>query len=110
VVSAGLSEDGGVDISVEDTGIGMSEDEVVLAFQPFSQVESTLNRKYEGTGLGLPITKTLTELHGGRLAIKSAPGVGTTVTVHLPASRIFRQAADEEHAPVSGFAGSGFAG
>ena len=96
VVSAGLAEDGGVDISVEDTGIGMSEDEVVLAFQPFSQVESALNRKYEGTGLGLPITKTLTELHGGRLAIKSAPGVGTVVTIHLPASRIFRQAADEE--------------
>jgi len=90
-VSAGLADDGGVDIQVVDTGIGMSEAEIALAFQPFAQVESTLNRKYEGTGLGLPITKSLTELHGGRLDIDSTPDVGTRVTVHLPASRIFRQ-------------------
>ncbi len=91
-VSARMAEDGGVDIQIADTGIGMSADEIALAFQPFAQVESTLNRKYDGTGLGLPITKALTELHGGKLLIDSAPGVGTTVTVHLPASRIFRQA------------------
>ena len=93
-----MAEDGGVDIQIADTGIGMSEDEMALAFQPFAQVESTLNRKYDGTGLGLPITKALTELHGGKLLIDSAPGVGTTVTVHLPASRIFRQATGETQA------------
>jgi len=103
-VSAGMAEDGGVDIQIADTGIGMSEDEVALAFQPFAQVESTLNRKYEGTGLGLPITKTLIELHGGGLSLKSAPGVGTTVTIHLPASRIFRQSAGETESPVTGLA------
>jgi two-component system, cell cycle sensor histidine kinase PleC len=94
-VFARMAEDGGVDIQIADTGIGMSGDEVALAFQPFAQVESTLNRKYDGTGLGLPITKALTELHGGKLLIDSTPGVGTTVTVHLPDSRIFRQAMGE---------------
>ena len=103
MVSAGLADDGGVDIQVVDTGIGMSEAEVALAFQPFAQVESTLNRKYEGTGLGLPITKSLIELHGGRLAIDSTPGVGTKVTVHLPASRIFRHATGAQPAPGAGF-------
>ncbi|MGF7206902.1 PAS domain S-box-containing protein [Skermanella aerolata] len=105
MVSAGLAADGGVDIQVEDTGIGMSEDELALAFQPFAQVESTLNRKYEGTGLGLPITKSLTELHGGSLVIKSAPGVGTSVTVHLPSSRVFRQSPGGQRERVSGFVG-----
>jgi two-component system, cell cycle sensor histidine kinase PleC len=99
-VSARMAGDGGVDIQIADTGIGMSGDEIALAFQPFAQVESTLNRKYDGTGLGLPITKALTELHGGRLLIDSAPGIGTTVTVHLPASRIFRQAAGKTQASV----------
>jgi two-component system, cell cycle sensor histidine kinase PleC len=102
MVLAGLADDGGLDIQVEDTGIGMSEAEVALAFQPFSQVESTLNRKYEGTGLGLPITKSLTELHGGSLVIDSTPGVGTKVTVHLPASRIFRQATGAQPEPGAG--------
>ena len=83
----------------------MSEDELALAFQPFAQVESTLNRKYEGTGLGLPITKSLTELHGGSLVIKSAPGVGTSVTVHLPSSRVFRQSPGGQRERVSGFVG-----
>jgi signal transduction histidine kinase len=100
-VSARMAEDGGVDIQIADTGIGMSGEEIALAFHPFAQVESTLNRKYDGTGLGLPITKALTELHGGKLLIDSAPGVGTTVTVHLPSSRIFRQAAGETQAPVT---------
>jgi two-component system, cell cycle sensor histidine kinase PleC len=100
-VSARMAADGGVDIQIADTGIGMSGDEVALAFQPFAQVESTLNRKYDGTGLGLPITKALTELHGGKLLIDSTPGVGTTVTVHLPDSRIFRQATGEIQASTT---------
>jgi two-component system cell cycle sensor histidine kinase PleC len=99
-VSARMAADGGVDIQIADTGIGMTGQEIAVAFQPFAQVESTLNRRYEGTGLGLPITKALTELHGGRLLIASTPGVGTTVTVHLPDSRIFRQAAGETQVSV----------
>ena len=74
----------GVDIIVTDSGIGMSENEIDLALAPFGQVNSSLNREYTGTGLGLPLSKSLVELHGGTLSIDSVPGRGTTLTVHLP--------------------------
>ncbi|OAN44091.1 PAS domain-containing sensor histidine kinase [Paramagnetospirillum marisnigri] len=70
--------------TVSDTGIGMSSDEVVVALQPFRQVDSGLGRRYEGTGLGLPLVRAFVELHGGSLDIDSDKGRGTTVTVHLP--------------------------
>lgn len=69
---------------VRDTGIGMDGEGVAKAMTPFGQVDSGLNRKYEGTGLGLPLTKGLVELHGGEMVIESEPGKGTTVTVLLP--------------------------
>ena len=72
-------------ISVKDTGIGMRAEDIPLALSPFGQVDSRLARKYEGTGLGLALTKALVELHGGTLAIESAPGVGTTVSISLAA-------------------------
>ena len=75
-------------IAVEDHGIGMAPDEVPLALTPFRQINSGLQRRYEGTGLGLPIAKQLVELHGGELIIESAPGVGTTVSLVLAASRV----------------------
>ena len=75
-------------IAVEDHGIGMAPDEVPLALTPFRQINSGLQRRYEGTGLGLPIAKQLVELHGGELIIESAPGVGTTVSVVLTESRV----------------------
>ena len=59
-----------------------------IALSTFGQIDSALNRKYEGTGLGLPLTKALVELHGGRLDLQSELGEGTTVTIHLPAGRI----------------------
>ena len=70
-----------------DTGIGMSEDEAIMAVQPFHQIDSSLSRRYQGTGLGLPLTKSLVGLHGGAMDIKSTPGKGTTVTVWLPKRR-----------------------
>ena len=73
----------GVDIVVADSGIGMSEKDIDLALSPFGQVDSSLNREYTGTGLGLPLSKSLVELHGGTMTIDSAPGKGTTFTVHL---------------------------
>jgi signal transduction histidine kinase len=79
---------GTLSILVSDTGIGMSEDEVAIALQPFRQIDSDLARKHDGTGLGLPLTKALVELHGGTLAIRSEKGRGTDVTVTLPASRV----------------------
>lgn len=71
-------------VSVADTGIGMTDDGVSLALQPFRQVDSALNRRFEGTGLGLPLSKALMELHGGMLTIASEPGNGTVVNLHLP--------------------------
>ena len=74
-------------IDVEDQGIGMAPDEIPLALTPFRQINSGLQRKYEGTGLGLPIAKQLAELHGGSLIIESARGRGTTVSLVLPEGR-----------------------
>jgi len=73
-------------ITVQDTGIGMSQEDIDKAFQSFGQVDSGLNRKYEGTGLGLPLTKKLMELHYGAINIKSTLGQGTLVTLTLPAT------------------------
>jgi signal transduction histidine kinase len=73
---------------IVDTGIGIALDDIPKALAPFQQVHSELNRKYEGTGLGLPLTKSLVELHGGSLDLQSRFGVGTTVTVRLPEERV----------------------
>ncbi|WP_193368420.1 sensor histidine kinase [Pelagibius marinus] len=78
----------GITITVADNGIGMNKDQLTRAMQAFGQVDSALTRASEGTGLGLNVTKALTELHGGRLEIRSAPGKGTAVTVRLPATRL----------------------
>jgi len=80
--------DAGLMISVSDTGIGMSSEEIPKALEPFGQIDSTISRKYEGTGLGLPLAKHLVELHGGTLIVESALSVGTTVTIVLPHERI----------------------
>ena len=73
---------------VADTGIGIALEDIPKALSQFGQVDSTLGRRHEGTGLGLPLTKALVELHGGSLDLQSQPGVGTTVTVRFPAERI----------------------
>jgi PAS domain S-box-containing protein len=76
--------DGGVSFAVSDTGIGMSAEDIAKALSLFGQVDSHLARKYQGTGLGLPLCLKLAEALGGTLEIKSAPGRGTAVTVTLP--------------------------
>jgi two-component system cell cycle sensor histidine kinase PleC len=81
-------EDGGIALVIADTGIGMTEEEIAIALEPFSQVENALTKKFEGTGLGLPIARRLIELHGGRLEIASAKDHGTTIRAYLPADRI----------------------
>ncbi len=72
-------------IMIKDTGIGMSKEDIEHSFQSFGQVDSGLNRKYEGTGLGLPLTKKLMELHHGSIHIESELGKGTLVTLTFPA-------------------------
>jgi signal transduction histidine kinase len=88
ILSVGRSTDGDVLVEVSDTGIGIPEDKMELALSPFGQIDSKLSRKFEGTGLGLPLTKRLVELHNGTMKIVSEVAEGTTVSVVLPASRV----------------------
>jgi signal transduction histidine kinase len=74
-------------VEFEDHGIGMNEEEVERALQPFGQAKPSTTRNYGGTGLGLPITKGLIEAHGGKLAIVSRAGQGTIARVSLPTER-----------------------
>jgi signal transduction histidine kinase len=85
--------DGSVTMSISDTGIGIAAEDIDRVLEPFIQADNDLARHYEGTGLGLPLAKALTELHDGRLEIESSPGTGTTVTVNLPAERVLTRAA-----------------
>lgn len=87
-ISAALGADGAMDIVVEDTGIGISKEDQVAALAPFGQVESSLSRRYEGTGLGLPLTQALVERHGGQLLLDSEPGRGTRITAYFPKERV----------------------
>ncbi|HEV2547883.1 MAG TPA: ATP-binding protein [Stellaceae bacterium] len=80
---AGKDVPGFVDLIIDDTGIGMKAEDIPKALKPFSQIDSRLARRYAGTGLGLPLTKALVDLHGGELRIESAPGRGTTIIVRL---------------------------
>ena len=83
-VSTSVDQSGAIAIAVSDTGIGMSPADIKIALERFGQAASSLSRPYEGTGLGLPLTKAMVDLHGGHLDITSAPGKGTTVTVTFP--------------------------
>jgi PAS domain S-box-containing protein len=85
-LGAWAAPDGGIEIIVRDDGIGMSAADIVLALQPFRQIDGGLARRYEGMGLGLPIVRAMIELHGGRLLLSSTEGEGTTARLALPAS------------------------
>ncbi len=85
---ARLTPDGGVLLKVEDSGIGMAEETVAAALEPFRQLDGSLARRFEGAGLGLSIAKALAELHGGSLTVQSAVGEGTTVTIALPPASV----------------------
>ena len=87
-VSLGHETGAPVHVMVEDTGIGMSAAEIPRALERFSQVGTGLQRQYEGTGLGLPLARSLAKLHGGEIEIESSEGIGTTVKVILPENRI----------------------
>ncbi|MBX6322290.1 MAG: GAF domain-containing protein [Rhodospirillaceae bacterium] len=89
-VAAGLDADEGCYIRVSDTGIGMAEESIPTALAPFGQVASVYSRSAGGTGLGLPLVRSIARLHGGEIDIKSRVGIGTDVTVHFPPGRIAR--------------------
>jgi two-component system cell cycle sensor histidine kinase PleC len=77
-----------LEIAVTDTGIGMNESEINIALSPFGQIDSSLARQHQGTGLGLPLCKSLLELHGAELIVTSKPGEGTKIVVRFPAARV----------------------
>ena len=79
---------GGFALVVQDSGIGMTEQEIVKALTPFGQIENKMTASHTGTGLGLPLAKAMLELHDGQLDIRSVPGQGTRVALHFPATRI----------------------
>jgi signal transduction histidine kinase len=79
-----VQPDGGAQVSVADTGIGIEATDIARVLQPFQQASNGHRRRFPGTGLGLPIAKNLVEAHGARFVLESTPGQGTTVTVHLP--------------------------
>ena len=83
------SEDGGIDISIIDHGIGMTEEDLAVAMMPFRRVEMVKNKEISGTGLGLPLVDAFVKLFQGKLEINSAKGVGTMATVHFPPERTF---------------------
>ena len=83
-----LEPDGVLELAVRDTGIGIAPEDIPAALDMFGQIDRALSRKYEGAGLGLPLSKSLAELHGGALSITSEVGVGTRVAIRLPAKRV----------------------
>jgi PAS domain S-box-containing protein len=87
IVGARIESDASISLFVRDQGIGIAPEDVSIAMAPFGQVESNLNRAYEGTGLGLPLSRSLAEAHGGTMTLDSALGNGTTVTVNFPRER-----------------------
>jgi two-component system cell cycle sensor histidine kinase PleC len=101
-----LAPDGGLDLAVADSGIGMKPEEIPLALEPFRQLDDGLNRRYEGTGLGLPLARHLAELHGGSLRIESLPGEGTKATFTLPPSRVAKVVSAQLSVVSSGEAAS----
>jgi len=74
-----------VEVSITDTGIGISQENLDHIFEPFAQVETSYNRKYQGTGLGLSLSKTLIELHGGKIWAESeGEGKGSNFRFVIP--------------------------
>lgn len=96
-VGASLNAEGGIQLTVKDKGIGVDPDDIPKILRPFGQVESSLNRmEQQGTGLGLPLVKQMTELHGGEMIFKSEVGRGTTVTLVFPPERTMKQVSAAE--------------
>ena len=89
-----FDDQGGFQMIVQDTGIGMTADEIEVSLSLFGQVEDHLTKTREGTGLGLPLANKLVELHGGVLTVESEKHIGTTIAVTLPASRVVQREAE----------------
>ena len=85
-----VEPDGGVAFTVMDSGIGIRAEDITKVMTVFGQADGSLARNYDGAGLGLPMTRSLMELHGGEMTIDSTPGVGTTVQLRFPKTRTIK--------------------
>jgi signal transduction histidine kinase len=94
-VAAIANDDGDLMVSVADTGIGIAAADIERVFEPFVQLDSSLARKYEGTGLGLALSRRWVHLHGGSLVLKSELGRGTTAEMRFPKERVRNRKAKE---------------
>jgi signal transduction histidine kinase len=86
-IRSGVGDHGGLEVTIADNGIGIAPHDIGRALAPFTQVDGGLNRRFDGSGLGLPLAKAYVELHGGALRLDSRVGGGTTVTISLPPER-----------------------
>ena len=86
-LDASVEDGGGLKLAVADTGIGIEPGDLSRILLPFEQIEDRMKHTTQGTGLGLALSKSLTELHGGTLSLESKPSVGTTVTLRFPPER-----------------------
>jgi PAS domain S-box-containing protein len=89
-----------IKFSVLDNGIGIASEDLQRLFQPFVQVDSSLNRQYDGTGLGLALVQKLTDLHGGSVQVESEVGKGSCFTIHLPCPQEVKKPAEFESQPA----------
>ena len=87
-INATVEQDMKMYLSITDTGIGLTDQEVEIALSPFGQIDSSLNKRGTGTGLGLTLVKSLMELHEGSFELFSQKGIGTTATLIFPAKRV----------------------
>jgi signal transduction histidine kinase len=87
-VTVTIAAGDGLILTVSDTGIGIAEADIPKVLAPFMQVDSSLTRKFNGTGLGLPLVESFARLRGGSLSIKSKLGAGTSAIVYLPPERV----------------------
>jgi two-component system, cell cycle sensor histidine kinase PleC len=88
-ISAALDQSGTMQLTVQDYGVGIPKNRIHEAMEPFGQIhDPTRSNEQQGTGLGLPLTKAMAELHGGRLVLESDTGKGTRVTIHFPRERV----------------------
>lgn len=97
----GIDGDGSMVFTVSDTGIGIDDDQITTNLTPFGQADGSLSRKFDGAGLGLPLTRGLVEAHRGSLRVDSEKGVGATVAFRLPAERVVGEEAGDDGSPTA---------
>jgi signal transduction histidine kinase len=98
-VSAATEPEGDLVLRVADSGIGIPPEDIPRAFEPFTQLDSSLARRFPGSGLGLYLSRALAEAQGAVLTLESAPGAGTTALLRFPKSRLLAPLAAEGGSP-----------